>query len=124
MKSANRHNVKTLLLLLLVALTLPLFSFAVMGEEITVFVSASGNDGAQGTEDAPFQTLTKAISTLSAGGTIVIKDNYTIKEAVSGEKASVFTAPKHTGTITITSLYGGKDYRQTGAALHLSLIHI
>lgn len=118
MKSANRHNVKTLLLLLLVALTLPLFSFAVMGEEITVFVSASGNDGAQGTEDAPFQTLTKAISTLSAGGTIVIKDNYTIKEAVSGEKASVFTAPKHTGTITITSLYGGKDYRQTGAALH------
>jgi len=108
---------KILMLLLVIGAILSLFTFGISGEGKTVFVSSSGNDSAQGTESAPYKTLTKALSSLSSGGTVVVKDKYVFSDKVSSDSVGVYAAPSHSGTVTITSMHNGTDYRKTGAAI-------
>lgn len=63
-----------------------------------------GGEGDGSSPDSPTNTLTDAYSKLGkAGGTIVVVDNFEI--------TANFTAPSHTGEVTITQVYGGVDYR-------------
>lgn len=84
------------------------------------YVSSAGNDAASGSEEQPLKTLTEAIKKLSSkGGVIVIKDLYTMGENVQVySDVKTYTEPKHQADITITSVYGGKDYRKSGAAVY------
>ena len=79
-----------------------------------VFVdNTSGVDSNSGTTAAvPLKTLTKAYEKLRAagGGTLVISGSVTIP-------ASGFAPASTAGRITYTSVYGGMDYRKSGAAL-------
>lgn len=90
-------------------------------EPQTVFLSASrGKDTNEGTESAPFKTLTKAVEYLKySGGNVVVMDRYVMGEGmVDVDGIPRYTAPTTFKPIVITSVYGGKDYRAIGAALH------
>ncbi|MBQ4151387.1 MAG: D-alanyl-D-alanine carboxypeptidase family protein [Clostridia bacterium] len=83
-----------------------------------VFVAEGGlGDGSH--PAIPTNDLYKAFETLkTSGGTIVIINGYTLKvntDQKIGTAPSFFQEPLHTGAITVTSVYGGVDYREKGA---------
>lgn len=87
----------------------------------TAYVSASsGSDQNNGSLTAPLKTITQAIKMLSAtGGVIVLTDAYTMGENTEiFNEVRTYTEPEHTGKITITSIYGGIDYRAKGAGIY------
>ena len=89
-----------------------LLVLAAAAADTVVFVADGGNgDGASAS--APLGDLSTALTAVKAGGTVVICGPYTIDDR--------FVAPRTTGAVTITSVYGGRDYRKTAnAALYLS----
>ena len=65
------------------------------------------------TAAAPLGDLSTALTAVKAGGTVVLCGPYTIDDR--------FVAPRTTGAVTVTSVYGSADYRKTAnAALYLS----
>lgn len=87
----------------------------VMAEDKAVYVSDKGNDSAAGTAESPKKTLKGAISALGTdGGTVVVCGPLTLTSS-SGCKDPAFK-----GTVTLTSVYGGKDWRTDGAVLKIS----
>ncbi len=78
-----------------------------------VFLSDNGSDDNDGSSfSKPLQSITKAFKLLgNDGGTIVICNAVTIDTTAEA------TFPTHDGQITITSIYEGVDYRETGASL-------
>ncbi len=73
----------------------------------TVYV-ASGSFGNGLTPATPVGTFAEAFNKLTDGGTIV----------VVGETVPVRTdVPAHSSAVTITSVYGGVDYRESGAKI-------
>lgn len=88
-----------------------LFSFSVFATDDVIFISSSGDDNAVGTVEAPLGSIYAAFRALPYGGTIVVCDKITFES---------IEFPVSNGNITITSVYGGVDYRDTnGAALTL-----
>jgi len=75
----------------------------------TVFVAADGT-GSGASADSPVATLADAYALLDAekGGTIVLCGDYLMSASI--------LVPEHTGTVRITSVYGGVDYRETNNA--------
>ncbi|MBQ4556195.1 MAG: D-alanyl-D-alanine carboxypeptidase family protein [Clostridia bacterium] len=70
---------------------------------------AQGGTGNGSTADAPIGTLVDAVTVLGDdGGTVVVVGDTTI--------SALTELPEHTGTVTITSVYGGVDYRTTNSA--------
>ncbi len=70
---------------------------------------AGGGSGSGVTANAPVGSLADAYAALGeAGGTLVISGTYRF--------SSAFVAPAHTGRVTVTSVYGGVDYRRTADA--------
>ncbi len=87
------------------------------GENV-VFVAEGGlGDGSH--PAIPTSDLYAAFETLKdSGGTIVIINAYTLDTNTTqkiGGAPSFFQEPLHEGAITVTSLYGGVDYRERGA---------
>ncbi len=78
-----------------------------------VYLSDSGSDANDGTSySRPVQTINRAFKLLGKnGGTIVVSGDVKIDTATEA------SFPKHEGKVTITSLYDGVDYRETGASL-------
>ena len=96
--------------ILIVAVTLLSFGVYADDPEAVVYVSDSGknsNDGASA--DTPIASLTTAYQKVANGGTIVICGDKVV--------STNFNTPITSGTVTITSNYGGVDYRQAGAEL-------
>ena len=89
-----------------------LLVLAAAAADTAVFVADGGNgDGTSAS--APLGDLRTALSAMADGGTVVICGPYTITDK--------FVAPRTTGAVTVTSVYGGRDYRKTAnAALYLS----
>lgn len=82
---------------------------AVSAADAVVYL-ADGGTGDGSSADTPVGTLTEAYTALGTeGGTIVLCGTYTIGADVK--------TPEHTGTATITSVYGEADYRERGANL-------
>jgi len=83
----------------------------------TVYLSDNGNDANSGDSfSKPVQSISRAFKLLGKdGGTIVISGDVKIDTAT---KASF---PAHEGTVTITSVHEGVDYRETGASLHFGV---
>ena len=83
-----------------------------------VFV-AEGGLGNGSHPAIPEGDLYAAFETLKdSGGTIVIINEYTLDTNTTqkiGGAPSFFQEPKHEGAITVTSVYGGVDYREKGA---------
>ncbi len=113
----NKNRFLSILLALVMAFSV--FPFAVAADEKTVFVSASkGSDSAEGSENLPFKTIDRALRELKDGGTLVLTDRYEFKDpTVTVSDVPVYNAPKYDGNVTVTSVYGGKDWRQSGAEL-------
>ncbi len=65
------------------------------------------------TPDKPTSSLARAIDLCRGGGTIVVSGPINPAKTASNT-TRVFIAPKNTGKITITSVYGGVDYREEG----------
>lgn len=87
------------------------------GENV-VFVAEGGlGDGSH--PAIPTSDLYAAFETLkTSGGTIVIINAYTLDTNTTqkiGGAPSFFQEPKHDGAILVTSVYGGVDYRASGA---------
>ncbi len=82
--------------------------------------SAKGNDQNAGTKAAPFQTITKAIESLSAtGGVVVLTDRYVMGENTEIlNEVRTYTEPEHIGKITITGIYDGVNYGAKGAQIY------
>lgn len=83
------------------------------GSDTVCFVAgADGNDANAGTSAAPFATLARAYEALAAaGGTVV----------VTGEVPFIAgSVPAAGGAVLYTSVYGGTDYRESGAKLVLN----
>ena len=83
-----------------------------------VFVAEGGlGDGSH--PAIPTSDLYAAFTTLKDnGGTIVIINEYTLDTNTTqkiGGAPSFFQEPKHAGLVTVTSVYGGVDYRERGA---------
>ncbi len=78
-----------------------------------VFLSDNGDNNADGTSfSKPVQTINRAFKLLGRdGGTIVVSGSVKIDTATEA------AFPKHDGKVTITSLYEGVDYRETGASI-------
>ncbi len=81
-----------------------------------VFLSF-GENGTGESATSPAGTFEDAFTHIDAanGGTLVLMSTYAISENVQ--------LPDYTGNVTITSVYGGVDYRQSGAALVFSGEH-
>lgn len=124
MRFAKKPALRTagILLVLLAVFTLAIAAFAdEAAEKKVVFVSASrGSDGGDGSRNAPFETLARAIDEICyTGGTVVLTDRYVLdagREVV--DSIPRYNAPTNYKPITITSVYGGRDYRESGASLH------
>ena len=97
---------------------------ALMGESYTatvpeksdtgvVYVKTGGMKSGKGeTPETALDSLAKAVGLLrDGGGTVVISGAYSLQYEMY--------LPHHTGNITITSVYGGTDYRKSGAKLGL-----
>ncbi len=97
---------KKLFLLIPIILVL-LFTITSFAAEDVIFVSASGNDNASGSESEPLCSFYAAFRALPYGGTVVVCDAI---------KLESFEFPKSNGKITITSVYGGTDYRASNGA--------
>ena len=96
----KEFNVKKYIKILLTVLAVLMIPFGAgkmlettksSADDLTVYVSSTGNDEAVGTADAPYQTLEKALSIVEDGATIVLKDT----TAINGWNG-------HDKTITIT----------------------
>lgn len=70
-------------------------------------------DSVGATPDKPTSSLARAIDLCRGGGTIVVSGPINPAKTASNI-TRVFIAPKNTGKITITSVYGGVDYRTEG----------
>ena len=102
---------KFLHIVLLAGLMLLLVCSAAAADNV-VFVKDVGT-GSGATAAAPLGDLSTALTAVKAGGTVVLCGPYTIDDR--------FVAPRTTGAVTITSVYGSADYRKTAnAALYLS----
>jgi len=100
---------KSLLLVTLALLFAALCLFSVSAEDKVVFLS-SGATGDGSSADSPVGTLAEAYAALGDdGGTLVLMNEYSISAKID--------LAAHTGTIKWTSVYGGTDYRTSGAAL-------
>ena len=76
----------------------------------SVMFVADGGSGDGLTADSPLATLEDAYTNmLTDGGTIVVCGNLTMVK---------YAVPSHSNAITITSVYGGVDYRESGARLY------
>ena len=75
--------------------------------ETAVFVRDGGNGDGTGAA-APLGDLGTALNTVQNGGTVVIGGPYTID--------AKFVAPTNAAPVTITSVYGGQDYRDAEKA--------
>ncbi len=79
-----------------------------------VYISNSGNDSNNGESAAtPIKSISRAYELLGGDGTIVVSGNLTVS-------SSVAKLPQSNGKITLTSVYGGVDFRESGARLSLS----
>lgn len=102
---------KFLHIVLLAGLMLLLVCSAAAADNV-VFVK-DGGTGSGATAAAPLGDLSTALTAVKAGGTVVLCGPYTIDDK--------FVAPRTTGAVTVTSVYGSTDYRKTAnAALYLS----
>ncbi len=83
-------------------------------ESGVVYVKTGGKaDGKGESPENAVNSLAKAFGLLrDGGGTVVISGDYKLEYEMY--------LPHHTGNITITSVYGGKDYRKDGAKLGIS----
>lgn len=83
-------------------------------------------DGAKGnglTAATPTGDLEYAFRALKDGGTVVICGKCTVPVNLPdyfAKEADAFQEPLHSGKITLTSAYGGKDYRENGACLYFA----
>ncbi len=99
---------KKLFVLIFAMLCVMLFAFSAAGAENVVYVASSGT-GDGSSPSSPLGTLTGAFSAVGeTGGTVVLTSDLTIGLATN--------LPDHTGTVTLTSVYGGVDYRTTNDA--------
>ena len=82
-----------------------------------VYLSDNGSDENSGKSfSAPVQSINRAFKLLgSKGGTIVVCGTAKIDTATEA------AFPKHEGTVTITSVGDGIDYRETGAKLYINV---
>lgn len=86
--------------------------FAPGSTDVFYVSNTSGADANEGTSAAaPLKTLGKAYSKMTKGGTLVICGEVTIPSA--------FTPVDAGGMVIFTSVYGGKDYRDSGARLNV-----
>ncbi len=99
---------------LLSAVLLCALALAVSAADAVVYVSGAGSDTADGTSDAaPLKTLAAAYDTVGKGGTVVVCGPLTLS-------GNALHLPQSSGTVTITSVFGGVDYtKQGGAVLNL-----
>ena len=103
---------KKLWLSLVLAVLLALTCIVTASASDTVVFLADDGSGDGTSADAPVGTAADAYAALGDnGGTIVICGKYTVGNT------SAIQMPSHTGTVTITSVYGDTDYREDGATL-------
>lgn len=93
-----------------------LLLFSASATDNVVFL-ADGGTGDGASASAPVGTMTDAYAALGEdGGTIVLCGEYKLA-------ASVFPSA-HTGKVTLTSVYGGIDYRESGARIYDAGEHV
>ncbi len=86
-----------------------LLSVCAFAADETVLYIADGGSGDGSSASAPLGTLTDAYAALGEGDTVIVLcGKYTVSET--------FISPTHKGKVTITSVYGGTDYRKTKSA--------
>ena len=85
-----------------------LMSLTVFAASGDVYYIKDGGTGDGSTAAKAGGSLADAYTALSEGGTIVVCGPYTISES--------FASIAHNGKMTITSVYGGTDYRKTNSA--------
>ncbi|MBQ8836199.1 MAG: D-alanyl-D-alanine carboxypeptidase family protein [Clostridia bacterium] len=99
---------KKFLFALCLLLCLSLAVICAGASDAVVFVS-SGGTGDGSSADSPLGSLAEGFSAVGeSGGTVVLTSDITISTATN--------LPDHTGTVTLTSVYGGVDYRTSNNA--------
>lgn len=117
----HKSALKSIWLLMLVCGLCALLSLAAFAAEKTVYLSEKyGSDSASGSADAPFATLSAAVSAVKDGGRIVVIDRYTVTEkSIVISDVPRFVEPTHTGKITLTARDDRIDYgSKNGACLY------
>ena len=98
---------RKILILISALMCMFLLALSVTAAETAVYLAAGGTgDGVSA--DSPVGTLAAAYEKISGEGTVVICNDFPI----SGKVAF----PTHSDTVTLTSVYGGVDYRKTNDA--------
>ena len=99
---------KKLFILTSAVLCVMLMALTAVAAENVVYVAAGGT-GDGSSVSSPLGTLSDAFAAVGEnGGTVVLTSDFTIGSAVN--------LPDHAGKVTLTSVYGGIDYRITNNA--------
>lgn len=98
---------KKIFILLSAVMCVMLLAFTATAADNVVYLAAGGT-GDGSSADSPVGTLVNAFTAAGEGGTIVLTSDLTIGSSTN--------LPDHTGTVTLTSVYGGVDYRATNDA--------
>lgn len=99
----------SVLLAFLICIPMLCIQLPAQAADTVVFVDyASGSDTNTGlSPSTAYKTLSKAYGALAAGGVLVLTAKYS---------TGSFKAPSHSGTVTVTSSYGGVDYAAKNSA--------
>ena len=103
---------RILLPLFLLLLALCALSVAASAADSTVVFLADGGSGDGSTAESPVGTLTAAYDALdlTKDCTVVLCGKFTQEKGVNFTRKAAYT-----GSVTLTSVYGGIDYRESGA---------
>ena len=111
----KKHLFFTLTLLLLAAWMLSVPFYAETDDGNTVVYLADGGSGDGSSAESPVGSLTAAYNALdlSKDCTVVICGKFTQEKGVNFTRKAAYT-----GSVTLTSVYGGTDYRKTNNAVY------
>ena len=108
----KKYRLIAILLSLLTALILSAVApyAAADSSQNVVFLSGKGKDTNDGlSAEAPVKTMSTAYKRIGGEGTVVICDKYSVSFSSDGK------FPSSNGTVTLTSVWEGVDYRESGA---------
>ncbi len=112
----KKHKLIAILFLLIAAFMISAMATLATADndQNVVFLSGKGKDSNDGlSAQSPVKTMSAAYKKIGGNGTVVICNKYSVSFSADGK------FPTSDGTVTLTSVWDGVDYRENGAVFSI-----